>query len=99
MEGDKERFLSVATPDQWDCWLTVRADHFAPRKDPGWEARDKENLSRKFGGNCLFCLAFGYKCWECKTEEDAEAPPCLGDHQAEVIDLAIKRLEEAGIWD
>jgi hypothetical protein len=95
---EKERLLSVASSRDWDCWLTVRADHFAARKDPGQEARDKEILSKKFGGNCLFCLAFGYKCWECKTEEDEENPPCVGGQDAEVIDLAIKRLEEAGIW-
>ena len=99
MAGERERFLAIASPRDWDCWLTLRADHFAAFKNPAQEARDKEILSRKFGGSCLFCLAFGYKCSECKTEEDQEEPPCLGDHGFEVIDLAIQRLEEAAIWD
>ena len=94
MRDEKATLLAVASPEEWDRWLTCNADPFHS------------------AGRCLFCEAYGArrghvpgKCRDCMPEGDFEAcpyrakMPCVNHRYRDKIDLAIARLEAAGIWE
>lgn len=102
---EREIFLAVATPEDWDCWLSFMADWVAgdfplfyelpaccSHRELWWRSPD-----------CLFCKAFGWDGHS--TTRPCEK--CMGDkyacernhHWDERVDAAIVRLEKAGIWD
>jgi hypothetical protein len=86
--SEKERLLTVATPEEWRKWI-------------------EQKLIRT--GTCLFCQAYKTgpytkDCESCCPREDFnERFPGMrcrqGRTEAEMIEIAIARLEAAGIWE
>jgi len=95
MTTEKDKFLFVATPKQWDCWLSYYADNCAD--SPGSDFYDDFQE-----GFCLFCRAFRGHCWECmgvvSDRSTSFSLPCLEIPQDQAVDRAIARLEKTGIW-
>lgn len=103
-EGLKERFLAVATPKEWDCFLSTWAGIF--------ERDGKTDYASDFPP-CLVCKVFGSRpgksrgCLECipqtrynreKEFYDGKFGCHLYDGYAKV-DALIARLERLGIFD
>jgi hypothetical protein len=95
MNTEKEKYLRVATPDEWDYWLTLQADHNAPKRKGGkmnWATREINAMGFM---SCLFCKTFNRNCLECMGNQFG----CFGIPGRLKVDKAIERLEKVGIWD
>jgi hypothetical protein len=104
MEREKDRYLKVATPEQWDYWLTLKADANASYEKNDWHVKEISKLYYLTGYDCLFCKVFGYeengkKRADCESCMGNGFAPCLGIPEHERVDRAIERLEKIGIWD
>lgn len=92
---DKERFLQVATPQEWDCWLSYTADKLSRYHD------DRGDFYRSRNKDCLICLAFQWdREWGTRPCKQCMEIPCWFKYEdIERVDAAIARLEAAGIWE
>lgn len=106
---ERETLLKVATPEEWDCWLTVLADlaslevYCMSQKNCGsCKFNNAYGCLKPVPPDCLFCKAFYDDCDECMGKGNFRNP--LSFHTCgdipinERIDRAIVRLEAAGIW-
>lgn len=96
--SEKLKYLKVATPEQWDWWLTLKADDLAPSRKGhkiNWATRilmDMESPS------CLFCRVFERDCASCMP--GGKFLNCITDVPGRLrVDAAIERLEKVGVWD
>jgi len=95
---DRERYLKVANPDEWDRWLSWKADVYAPNRGLD-DNDDNDDCKTNFYEpgmckSCLFCIAFDDNCRLCMGDD-----ACLGIHRNERIDRAIEKLEKAGVFE
>jgi len=89
---DRERYLKVASPDEWDRWLSYMADFYAP----GNLYIRKFSYYSMIGGKCCWiCLVFNANCRLCM----GEAMACLYIPRNERIDRAIEKLEKARVFE
>ncbi len=100
---EKERFLKVATPQEWDCWLTIQADYLVGQTYV-WPELQRINERFKNTGisdGCLFCAAYKSNHKECMPHvyPGGFIYRCLSIPKREKIDAAIARPERAGIWE
>lgn len=94
----KEDYLAIATPEEWDCWLTEAADRYG---------KAQIDVLR-----CFFCEAAGAKrgyvgdgrdicsnCMPVQYDSMRRPLPCITISHKEKIDCAIARLEKVGLWE
>lgn len=94
---EKERLLAVASPEEWDWWLSAQSGYF---------------IDNDFHLRCLFCEAVGafrgcvgngkpHDCGQCMPDgyKQRFVPCCKYDDLGDKLDAAIARLEAAGIWE
>ena len=104
---EKLKYLRVATSEQWDYWLTLKADANASYDVKDWHVKELDKLHEKVGIDCLFCKVFEVtdfympynKKSDCKCCMGFPGAPCLGIDPMERVDKAIERLEKVGLWD
>jgi hypothetical protein len=114
MSIEKEKYLRVATPEEWDYWLTLKADANVCYDVKDWHVKEIEKLREKIGTDCLFCKVFEVTdfylpkwcgnnkisdCRCCMKCKDEYNAPCLSIDPKDRVDLAIERLEKVGLWD
>jgi hypothetical protein len=108
MSVEKLKYLRVATPEQWDYWLTLKADAAWSYFMDDWHVKELEKVKEKYGTDCLFCKTFevesfdnNHKKSECKAcmPKAGINGGCLMICPEDRIDMAIERLEKAGLWD
>jgi len=87
----KERYLAVATPEEWDRWLSHMADFYASRIDSVCFYQ-----SNKI--NCLFCEAFNNDCRLCAGAKYRHDISCMDISYEERIDRAIVKLNRARVF-
>jgi hypothetical protein len=95
-EREKKLLLKVATPEDWDKWLNKMADLYAPNTN-------NYDVIAYLRSNCLFCVAFSYKCNLCQYRARVNGCPpirrCLDVPMRDSVDAAIARLKEVGLWN
>jgi len=98
----KEDYLAVATPEEWDIWLTTQASVRSPKNRLALK-RKIDNYIRD--EHCLFCKVAEKaseglpiaKCVFCMKDRDQIH--CSQILIEEKVDQAIERLEAIGLWD
>jgi hypothetical protein len=89
---EKERFLAIASPEEWDTWLTKMGDFYSPKGE-----------DTDYVNSCLFCAAFGGDCHLCQANEGGMDHfyfrGCWLVPETERVDRAIWRLSKAGLWN
>jgi hypothetical protein len=96
----KEKLLKIATSEQWDWWLTLKADALMLR--PGnikdwhdeWYWKELDKICRE-PYNCLFCAVYKGICSECIGTDGG----CIDIPYTEKIDKAIEHLEKFGVFN
>jgi len=101
----KEDYLKVATPEEWDRWLTEKASIYAPKN----KQSSMSGSERPRSALCLFCKVAravcvrenlslnGYIiCSICMAGRGYKH--CYEIPKEEKADQAIERLEAAGLW-
>lgn len=93
-------YLSVMTPEQWDQWLSYKADFLSYRYN------GKTFYNSPISGNlCPVCRAFNVDdyhsrpCHKCIPGSIKGIPTCINCDDLERIDNLIVRLEACGVFD
>jgi hypothetical protein len=107
----KKCYLSVMTAQEWDCWLSYKADFYAMHLILDQHKTYYPKLYKDFLGECPVCMAFtkekdpdylmGYRpCGICMPGE-GRAPCAKGDYynRGYRLDKLIEKLEKAGVFD
>jgi hypothetical protein len=90
-EQEKKLLLAIALPAKWDAWLNKMADVYSP------SLYDPDSVY-----TCLFCAAFDGNCNLCQDPGGLTNGSCFrrcwSIPREEIVDRAIWRLNELGLW-